>query len=115
MIEQGTHEEIKKSILGNMTFQPTADTLKQVKKCFEAQELKVQVTTIKYYQCGKGNSFHQWPVVVVTFFSKRTVQGAMAKTLRAIRAARLSMYQFNDHGKREDGTHAYAVELREHE
>jgi hypothetical protein len=115
MIEEGTREQIKNSILGNLTFNPDAAMLKRVQKCFEAEELKVQVATVKYYQCGKGNAFSQWPVVVITFFSKRTVQGAMAKTLRAARAARLTMYQFNDHGKRDDGTHAYAVELREHE
>jgi hypothetical protein len=115
MIESGTMEEIKQSILGNLTFQPNTDTLDKVKKCFEGQELKVLVVTVKHYQCGKGNTFCQWPVVVVTFTTKRPLQGAFAKTMRAIRAARLSMYQFNDHGKREDGTHCYAVELRENE
>lgn len=115
MIEEGTQDQIKESILGNMTFHPDPPMLKKVKHAFEAQGCDVQVVTVKFYQCGKGNTFHQWPVIVVTFFSHRSVEGAMAKTLRAVRAARLSMFQFNDHGKREDGSHAYAVELREHE
>lgn len=116
MIETGTPDEIKQSILGNLAFRPDMEMLKKVKKCFEAQEVKVVTVSVKEYQCGKGkgHAFSQWPVVVVTFQTKRTLQGAFAKALRAIRAARLSMYQFNDHGSNE-GIHTYAVELREHE
>jgi hypothetical protein len=116
MIEAGSHEQIKESILGNLTFRPDLPLLKRVRKCFEDQEFKVQAVTVKNYKCGGRNStLYEWPVVVVTFTSKRTVQGAMAKTLRAIRAARLSMYQFNDFGKKPDGMYSYAVELRENE
>ena len=122
MIEHGTPDEIKESILGNLSFRPDLDLLKKVRKCFEAQELKVETVTVKDYQITGEKSgvysraVYTWSVVVVKFSSKRTVQGAMAKALRAIRAARLSMYQFNDFGKNErDELHSYAVELREHE
>jgi hypothetical protein len=115
MIEHGTPDEIKESILGNLAFRPDLPLLKQVRKCFEAQELKVEAVTTKDYQCGSKNTLCHWSVVVVTFATKRTVQGALAKALRAVRAARLSMYQFNDFGKQPDGMHNYAVELREHE
>jgi hypothetical protein len=117
MIETGTPDEIKESILGNLAFRPDLPLLKHVRKCFEAQELKVDVVTTKEYQCGSKNTRCNWSVVTVTFATKRTVQGALAKALRAIRAARLSMYQFNDFGrfKRDDGMHSYSVELRENE
>lgn len=116
MIETGTPDQIKESILGNLAFRPDLDLLKRVRKCFEGQELKVDAVTVKEYQCGgRKSALCQWSVVVVTFSSKRTVQGAMAKALRAIRAARLSMYQFNDFGKKPDGMHSYSVELRENE
>jgi hypothetical protein len=115
MIETGTPDEIKESILGNLAFRPDMPMLKRVRKCFEAQELKVDVVTIKSYQCGTYHRTCYWPVIVVTFATKRTMQGALAKALRAIRAARLSMYQFNDFGKKDDGMHSYSVELRENE
>jgi hypothetical protein len=115
MIEAGTPDEIKESILGNLAFRPDLPLLKKVRAAFEGQECKVDAVTVKEYSCGTKNTRCNWSVIVVTFNSKRTVQGAMAKALRAIRAARLSMYQFNDFGKRADGLHSYAVELRENE
>lgn len=115
MIETGTPDEIKESILGNLAFRPDLPLLKKVRAAFEAQECKVDAVTVKEYQCGSKSTLCSWSVVVVTFTTKRTVQGALAKALRAIRAARLSMYQFNDFGKKADGMHSYAVELRENE
>lgn len=116
MIEAGTREQIKESILGNLTFRPDLPLLKKVRKAFEDQEFKVEAVTVKEYTCGgRKAAIYNWAVIVVTFTSRRTVQGAMAKTLRAIRAARLSMYQFNDFGRKPDGMHSYGVELRENE
>jgi hypothetical protein len=115
MIEAGTRDQIKESILGNLVFQPDLPLMKRVRACFEDQECKVDAVTTKEYKCGHKSSACQWLVIVVTFTSKRSVQGALAKALRAIRAARLSMYQFNDFGCNTDGTHRYAVELRENE
>ena len=116
MIETGTPDEIKESILGNMTWQPDLDTLKRVKVCFEAQELKTLVVNVKTYQLNqKKAQFQTWPVVVVSFSTKRDISGAMAKLLRAVKAARLSLFQFNVTGVSSEGHRTYSAELRERE
>jgi hypothetical protein len=117
MIEAGTPDEIKESILGNMTWRPDLDLLKKTRKAFEAQEFEVAVVTTKTYETSgkRSNAYSQWPVISVSFTSKRSLEGAMSKTLRAVRSLRLSMFQFTNNGKAKDGSYAYVVELRERE
>lgn len=111
MIESGTRDEIKESILGNLAWNPDLDMLKLVRRCFEQQGVTVEVVTVKQYSCGQRSMFH-WNVIAVSMRTKRDIEGAMAKTLRAVRAARLALYQFTVEGKSEDGLNGYVVELR---
>jgi hypothetical protein len=116
MIEIGTPDELKLSILGNVCWSPTPDDCIVVKKAFEAQDLTVTQCFVTSLQPGvpryRPNVF---PTIKVYFQTKRGVEGAMAKTMRALRALRLSMFQFTEETPpkmSKEAIKVYSVEMR---
>jgi hypothetical protein len=131
MITEGTRDDFKKSILGNLTFRPDAKLLRRVQECFVDEDFDVVSTGVKeythkpkggYVDCLPFSSIGgalTWQVVRITFKSSRaTEDGVLVKTLRATRRARLNLYQFSRHCVAvENGIFAinlYVAELREH-
>jgi hypothetical protein len=117
MIEAGTCDELKESILGNMAWSPNAEDLVRVKAAFVAQELEVTKCFITFQETGKGDSFSVAHTIKVSFKTKRAADGAFAKTQRAIRALRWSMCGWTEDTPRAtaDAIKVYSVEIRGHD
>jgi hypothetical protein len=115
MIETGTPDELKRSILGSVYWTPLQSDCITVKKAFEAQGVKVtQCFITNGVLSVKGFAGSRFQTIKVYFQTKRGVEGAMAKSMRAIRAVRLAMFQFTDEtpGMSHDSVKVYSVEMR---
>lgn len=115
MIETGTPDQLKLSVLGNLGWTPTPDDCIPVKKAFEAQDLKVTHCFVTNLVPGKAwYRKNEFATIKVFFQTKRGPDGAMAKALRAIRTLRLAMFQFTDETPRmsKEAVKVYSAEMR---
>lgn len=117
MIEAGTCDELKESILGNIAWHPDADDLVRTKEAFEAQDLEVTHCFVKFQSAGKGDSYSIGHTIKVQFQTKRGPDGAFAKAMRAIRTLRWSLCDWTEETPRmsPEATKVYSVEIRGHD
>jgi hypothetical protein len=107
MIEQGTPEQFKDSVLGNIGFSVTPALLRRVRMTLEAEDFKV-------IQVFLTTTLSKMTTIVAFVVINRQPDGALAKVIRATRAARLSLYQFEPQATGSVLT-TYRVELRGNE
>lgn len=117
MIEAGTCDELKESILGNIAWHPDADDLLRTKEAFEREDLKVTHCFIKEGLVTKTSFPNIQKTIKVYFNTKRDVEGALAKARRAIRSLRLAMCQFDEETPRmsHEAVKVYSLEIRGHD
>lgn len=117
MIEAGTCDELKESILGNIAWFPDADDLLRTKKAFEAQDLKVTRCFITFGGTGSRDSLSIAHTIKVYFQTKRGAEGAFAKTQRAIRSLRWALCGWTEETPRmgPEAVKVYTVQIRGHD
>lgn len=117
MIETGTTDQIKDSILGNIAWTPGPEDCLRVKEAFEAQDLKVTTCFVKPLQTERRYASYGLTtghVIRLFFQTKRDTEGAMAKSKRAIRSLRLAMCHFSEETPKmsSEAIKVYSVEVR---
>src|SRR3954467_13856034 len=112
MIETGTTDELKESVLGNLGWAPDNADLVRTKRAFENEGVEVTQCFIKQNPVGKGDRYTVAHTIKVYFQTKRSPDAALTMTKRATRALRLAMCAFTEEtpGMSPAGTKVYTAE-----
>lgn len=117
MIADGTTDQLKESILGNVCWRPDEDDVYEVTKAFEAEDLKVSSCFVMHNRTLGKYTSELFCTVMVYCETRRGHEGAVAKILRATRRARVALYRYDNQtpGASRAATKVYRVEVRGHD
>lgn len=97
MIEDGTAQDVKENILKHLLWKPGPEAVDLAQQCFlaEADKLtQVEAELIEFEHQGTQRPvIPTYPVIRVTFHSKRERGAVVTKSVRAARRARLTLYR----------------------
>lgn len=117
MIETGTTDEFKQSVLGNIAWAPSDADLIRTKKAFEAQDLEVAHCFVNVRMRLVVPVHEACHTIKVRFVTKRNMEGALFMAKRAVRSLRLALCAFNEEtpGLFPGVVRTYTVEIRGHD